>query len=54
LPLARNVAQAAQIRLGNEGGAQQPRACQRGQPLRIGHIGLARSGTTFKLSSNVA
>jgi hypothetical protein len=28
LPLTGNVAQAAQVRLGNEGGLEQPRACQ--------------------------
>jgi hypothetical protein len=41
LPVPGNVAQATQVCLGDEGGAQQARACQRGQPLRIGHIGLA-------------
>ena len=41
LPMTRNVAQAAQVRLGNEGGPKQPGTRQRCQPLRIDHIGLA-------------
>ena len=41
LPVAGNVTQTAQVRFGNEGGAQQARACQRGQPLRIRYISLS-------------
>ncbi len=41
LPVSGNVTQAAQVRFGNEGGAQETCTRQRCQPLRISHIGLA-------------
>src|SRR3990167_9063909 len=41
LSVSGNVTQAAQVRFGNEGGAQETCTRQRCQPLRISHIGLA-------------
>ena len=41
LPLARYQAKLAHLHRWDERGAQQTRTRQRGQPLRIGHVGLA-------------
>jgi len=41
LPLARNQAQVADVGLRDERGSKQARSRQGGEPLRIGHIGLA-------------